>query len=901
MFNPIKNRYKRLFSFLGLVLLTFLVVTRVAPVAANYIDCRGTALPCPYPVYQTNENLYISPSPMLPSEVVQRNTQTLQSNDVQTLLAQGKTNYDAGRFSDAAIAYQQALDHYEQTGDRLNQALSFNHLSLTYQELGQWQQAEAAIYQSLNLLKNQSNAGILAQALNTQGSLQLATGQTETALKTWQEAEKAYAQAKDEMGVLGSKINQAQALQSLGMFRRSLNIIEQVQQALKTQPNSSIKATGLHSLGLIWQAIGNLQQSQNVLKESLAVAQSLNSASDISAALFSLGNTARGLEEMPTALQYYLRAAETATNPLSQVEAQLNQLKLLIHLKWFTDAWSLLPSIQNHLGNLPPSRDAIYAQVNFAESLMQLLEVQPTNSKNIPRYQDIAQLLAKAVQQAKTLNDQKAESLALGTLGKLYTTTQQWSEAQSLTQQALILSERINATDISYQWQWQLSQVLTHNGKIESELSEARRESALAANQQAVDTLKSLRSDLVAMNPDVRFSFQEQIEPIYRNFVSLLLQSPSQEHLKQARNVIESLQLAELENFFRTPCLKAKAEQIDTVIEQGDARAAVIYPIILPDRLAVIVSLPGQPLNHYSTKLPQTAVEETISQMRQTMSLAFSQQEGILVSQKVYDWLIRPIEAQLVKQGIKTLVFVLDGVLRNVPMAALHDGQQYLIEKYSIALTSGLQLLEPRSLKQLQLRSLTGGLTEPRQGFSALPGVEEEVRQISAKIPSEILLNDKFTRAALENRIDALPVAVVHLATHGEFSSKPEKTFLLTWDERLNVNTLSQLLKTREQKNPQPIELLILSACQTARGDKRAALGLAGLAVRSGVRSTLATLWSVNDQSTAKTIVEFYRHLVQKDANRAEALRQAQLSVLKQKQYQHPYYWAPFVLVGNWL
>ncbi len=864
--------YRKQLFFLGLVWLSLLLVTSVIPVVAQH------------PSFPKN--------PPSLNEVVQGNSQTIKSNDAPTLLAYGQTNYEAGRFTDAAIAYQQAAQRYEQAGDRLNQALSLNHLSLAYQELGQWQQAEGAIHQSLNLLQTYSDAGILAQALNTQGSLQLATGQTEAALKTWQDAEKAYAQARDNMGVLGSKINQAQALQSLGMFRRSLNIIEQVQQALKTQPNSLVKATGLRSLGLVWQAIGDLKQSQNVLKESLAVAQTLDSSSDISAALFSLGNTARGLEEMSAALQYYLRAAETATSPLSQVEAQLNQLKLLIYLKWVTDAQELLSSIQRNLANLPPSRDAIYAQVNFAESLIQLIEVQQTNNTKIPNDQDIAQLLAKAIQQAKTLNDQKAESLALGTLGKLYTKTQQWSEAQSLIQQALILSGRINASDISYQWQWQLTQVLTHKGDIKE---------AIAVNQQAVDTLKSLRSDLVAMNPDVRFSFQEEIEPIYRNLVSLLLQFPSQDNLKQARNVLESLQLAELDNFFRTACLKAKAEQIDTVIEKDDRTAAVIYPIILPDRLAVIVSLPGQPLRQYSTKLSQVAVENTISQMRQTMSPAFSEEEGIMVSQKVYDWLIRPLEAQLVDHGIKTLVFVLDGVLRNVPMAVLHDGQQYLIEKYSIALTSGLQLLEPRSLNQLQLRSLTGGLTEGRQGFSALPGVEEEVKQISTTIPSEILLNGTFTRAALESRINALPVAVVHLATHGQFSSNPDKTFLLTWDERLNVNTLSELLKTREQKDTQPIELLILSACQTARGDKRAALGLAGLAVRSGVRSTIATLWSVNDKSTAKIIAAFYHHLVQRDSNRAEALRQAQLSLLKQKQYQHPYYWAPFVLVGNWL
>jgi CHAT domain-containing protein len=115
------------------------------------------------------------------------------------------------------------------------------------------------------------------------------------------------------------------------------------------------------------------------------------------------------------------------------------------------------------------------------------------------------------------------------------------------------------------------------------------------------------------------------------------------------------------------------------------------------------------------------------------------------------------------------------------------------------------------------------------------------------------------------------------------------------------VNTLSQLITDREQRDGIPLELLVLSACQTAYGDKRAALGLAGLAVRSGARSTVATLWSVNDRSTAELMTQFYQNLTQTNSQRAESLRQAQLSLLAQKQYEHPYYWAPFILVGNWL
>ncbi|MGB7439980.1 MAG: CHAT domain-containing protein [Coleofasciculaceae cyanobacterium] len=834
--------------------------------------------------------------------VAARNLPTLESNsqairliDAPTLLAQGQTYYDAGLLTEAASTWQQAAKLYKQVGDSLHQALSLNYLSLAYQDLGRWEEAEVAIAQSLNLLQTQDNAATLAQVLNTQGSLQLATGKGEAALKTWQEAELAYAQVGDEMGVLGSKINQAQAWQSLGMFRRSQNLLAKVEQELKTKPNSHLKATGLRSLGLVWQAVGDLKASEHILEESLTVAQNLNSPDDASAALFGLGNTARGLGDIENALDYYQKAAAISESPLNKIEAQLNQLKLLVDYQYFTKAEKLLPAIESNLAQLPPSRDAIYAQVNLTESLIELLESQNLTlqqKKQLPDQPQIAQILTQAFQAAKTLNDPRAESLALGTLGKLYEQNSQWSDAQTLTQQALILSNSINAADISYQLQWQIARILTQKGEIEG---------AIAANQQAFELLQSLRGNLVAMNQDVRFSFQEQIEPIYRHLVSILLHSPSQDNLKRARKVIESLQLAELENFFRTPCLNVKAEQIDTVIEKNDQAAAVIYPIILPDRLAIILSLPGQPLTQYSTKLPQEEIEKTISSFRQTMALSFPQNRIFQLSETVYDWLIRPLEEQLSRNNIKTLVFVLDGVLRNAPMAALYDGKQYLIEKYSIALTPSLQLLEPRSLKQVQLQSLIGGLSKARSGFSPLPSVAQEIKQISSKIPSQVLLNEQFTRAALEDQINNSSVAVVHLATHGRFSSNPEDTFLLAWDERLNVNTLSQLLKTREQTNKQPIEFLVLSSCQTATGDKRAALGLAGLAVRSGVRSTIATLWYVDDQSTAEIMVKLYHNLLQTDSNRAEALRQAQLSLLKQEKYQHPYYWASIVLIGNWL
>jgi CHAT domain-containing protein len=861
--------------------------------------------------------------------------------EASTLLEQGRTFYEAGRFAEAATIWQQAAQNYETQGDRINQALSLNYLSLAYQDLGQWQDAQNAISQSLNLIQTaltnpksyppvsrggQNPKLILAQALNTKGSLQLAMGQAEAALDTWKQAAIAYAEVGDEAGMLGSQINQAQALQTLGLYRRAKTTLEQVNETLKAQSDSPLKVAGLRSLGVALQVVGDLQKSQEALEQSLAMQERLNSSSDTSATLFSLGNTARALQNYNKAIVLYQKSAKNAIAPLSQVEAQLNQLSLLVQTQQWEAAQALLPQIQSNLTNLPPSRAAVYAQVNLAESLMKMGRGSPS------QLSAIAQLLAKAVQQARILKDPRAESYALGELGHLYEGTRQLPDAQNLTQEALSLAQAISASDIAYRWQWQLGRIFKQQGELQRALSKVERGTigvsvasrsvagrsdamplgsaqryevqAIAAYTEAVNTLQSLRSDLVAINPDVQFSFKESVEPVYRELVELLVQSlpdqggvTNQDNLKQARQVIELLQLAELDNFFREACLSAKPEQIDRV----DPTAAVIYPIILPDRLAVILSLPGQPLSYYQTKLSQSEVEDILEQSLQSLNRAFPNKQRLRLAQQVYDWLIRPAEAQLAESGVKTLVFVLDGSLRNLPMAALHDGTQYLVEKYSIALSQGLQLMNPRSLVRERLKALTGGLSEARQGFSALPGVQAELAQISSEVHSETFLNQDFTEKTLDKKINAAAFSVIHLATHAQFSSKAEDTFLLTWDGRINVKDFDQLLRTRERQNTNPIELLVLSACQTATGDKRATLGLAGLAVRSGARSTLATLWSVGDESTALLMAEFYQELIQTQVSKAEALRQAQLILLKNRKYEHPYYWAPFVLVGNWL
>ncbi|HEY9909771.1 MAG TPA: CHAT domain-containing protein, partial [Thermosynechococcaceae cyanobacterium] len=577
-------------------------------------------------------------------------------------------------------------------------------------------------------------------------------------------------------------------------------------------------------------------------------------------------------------------------------QIQLAQLSLLVEVDRHTEAQRLFTQIQSQLAQLPPSRLAAYARIDLAQSAVKLSRHR-TEAASANLLKPSAQELATAIQHIRSIGDRRGESYALGTLGGLYETTQQWNNAKTLTQQALSLAQSIDAPDIAYQWQWQLGRIFCQG---QQPCTSAEMQDATAAYAEAVKTLQSLRSDLAAINQDVQFSFRESVEPVYRQFVELLLQSetnvPSQENLKQARETIEALQLAELDNFFREACITARPVKIDQI----DPHAAVVYPIILPHQFAVILSLPNQPLRYHKTSLPQAKVEQILTQMLQELRATAFVEDWLPIAQQIYDLLLRPEEKALAASKIKTLVFVPDGSLRGLPMAALHDGQRYLIEKYSVVLNPGLQLLQPQAIDRLQLKGFLAGLSQAQGEFSALPNVVTEISQIKAEIPSQVLLDQTFTNQALKNGVDSTPSQLIHLATHGQFSSNADDTFILTWDGRINVKQLDQLLRSRERKLS-PIELLVLSACQTATGDKRAALGMAGVAVRSGARSTVASLWSVSDLSTASLMIEFYRELGKPDITRAEALRRAQITLLKQAGYTSPYYWAPFVLLGNWL
>lgn len=859
----------------------------------------------------------------------------------QTLVEQGRADYKRGDWESAIATWQSALDTLS---DPAQQATVWTYLGLAHQKQGDLTAAAAALDTSLQLLlplPDSTSAPIQAQTLNAQGQLALTRGQPETAFAYWQQASEIYQTLDYAPGITGSLINQARALEMSGHYRRACDTLLRaigletscdfnqsdamtpVLAAFAAESDPTLKLLGMTSLGNVLRLSGHLTQAQQLLEESIDLAQTsdpdalvttlLNlgkvSQAQYRQALFRYRQTNRS-EDQQTAIDFATQALShyQQAQPLAQglllVQTTAQTLDLLTHLQTSPLPVSALATFQPHLqtqavalqqlslDTLPLSRALIDAQVSLAQSLLTLWEVNSAPGSKSALSPALSHL-NQAYDQAVSLEDITAQSQVLGTLGHLYEVWGRNNQARQTTQQALVLAQSVQADHLIYQWQWQLGRL-------------ADPHQAVTYYQAAVASLNRVRQDLRAIETDIRFSLRDNVEPLYRELVSLLLETPAnvtppQDNLKQAIQEIDALQLARLEDFLS--CNLTQQVMLDD--SQADPTAAIVYPIILPDQLAVVVRLPqSDELQFYRTQLSSVDITQTLDHLRQHLERPFLLTEFFQSSQQVYDWLIRPIEPTLTAQSIDTLVFVSDGALRNVPMSVLHDGEQFLIEKYAVALSPSLQLPASQPLSKLGADTLAFGLSEtrpgfsPHQGFAPLQNVETELISIQDTVPSKSLLNQRFTSNNLQTLIDQESSPVLHLATHGQFSSNPNDTFLLAWDRRITLDDLSQLLARRTDQRA--IELLVLSACKTAAGDSRATLGLAGVAIQSGARSTIASLWNVNDVATSELMGQLYQALSDPALSRAQALRQAQLALLNTRGFKPPFYWSSFVLVGNW-
>lgn len=855
------------------------------------------------------------------------------------LMANSQLLYQQGELDKAIVSLKNVISQAEKQGDIVSQTQGLINLSLIYLHQGKWQDIETNLTQIKQLIPQLNNSSLQDKftifALEIEGQLQLSTGQTKSAIVSWQKSSQLAEKIGETERYIYSKIKEIEGLEELGIYAQAVKVSQEIQGKIAQLEPNLTTAKAWQSTGELLAKLSQFSEAKLAFDNALNIAQKLNNPDLIGDIYLSQGNATllenkllineannniQQLENNKTENQviilrekerqqliidnaieqvnnYYQKSLNTSNNQTLNVIAELAQFNLLFNYKKDSISEQTIQNILNKIDNLDKSnpqnqeRIIINNQINFASKLISL---------NPKKYQqEIIKLLTNSYQKSNQINYKRGQSNALGELAKLYLASNQWQEAQKITEKALAIAQEIKADDLSYQWQWQL-------GKIARKQNQ--RDEAIVAYTQSVNILKSLRGDLVGLGSgiasDLEYNFREDVEPVYRELVDILLQPmATSAEINQGRDVMESLQIAELDNYFQDACLDIKEVNLDKIL---DEKSAVVYPIILPDRIEVIVSLPKGITKRYTTKISQNELEMEINNLINSFN-DIDIADLDLTNKKLnnlYNYTLKSAEKDLNSSQIKRLIFVLDGFFKSVPMNALYDGNKYLIEKYEIAIAPSLKLIDVNSFSRENREILLAGLSqtnpENERQYSDLPSVASELNAIQQTANnSRILLNKDFTESNFQGAIATSPYSIIHIATHGEFSSKLEDTFLLTWDQEININELNRIFSQYGQQK-KPVQLLVLSACKTAAGDKRAGLGLAGVAVRVGARSTLASLWYVSDKSTELLMSKFHQQLKQESSSKSQALRQAQIEMIQNPEFNHPYFWSAFILIGNW-
>jgi CHAT domain-containing protein len=744
-----------------------------------------------------------------------------------------------------------------------------------------------------------------------------------------------------ELGANGSTLNQTQKIASAELFRDQGNyplaeqLLTEVLGQAEREGDLVMQAMATAALGYNYYLVRNDVKTQLMLSKALNLARPLGYPALTALIQEYLGMMQVALQQPELAAGSFKLAlldANAANDQSLRLSILLNQSKLEIDLdKQLTQLQSLAVEIQK----LPNSALKANLLLNLAELLLPKAIIE-----NGSIIKQTFQILDEALNGAKQLHLTRVQIQAQKLLATLYAQQHREQDALVWLDQAVFTAQQANAKDLLMQLETQRAEILQKMGNLSGSLEAYRR-----AIQQLVD----IRHDIPVYLHDGQSSITQLIDPTYRGSANVLLSLSSQTKipefkqvlLKEAIGVMEASKQAELEDFFKDRCLIE--ESVDTnILEKMLPGAVIIYPVIFPDRIELLFRFGD------SLEILQKTVNISSAELA-TNAVLISERlrEGKdyrLASYKLFNWIIRPFIQELAQKKIDTLVFVPDGALRQVPLAALNDGQHFLVEKYASVTLPGLTLKHmPESPASHKKRALIVGLSKPdgasldqlapnyvkmflgERGLSAdeksllislaskdyvkgsrraelvsdlsLPGIALEVALLQKKMPNITLINQSFTFQEFQRQLESGEFSIVHIASHGYFGRHAADSFIMAYDRNFKLTEFQSLLNSNNLSRS-PIDLLTLNACETAYGDDRALLGFSGIAIKTNTQSAIGTLWPINDIAAAEFMSEFYGQLDLQ--SKAGALRQAQLMMLKSPKFNHPYYWSPFILVGNW-
>ena len=723
------------------------------------------------------------------------------------------------------------------------------------------------------------------------GTAAFRAGDTAGAVQSWSEAIRR-AQAVGAVDIEAQAlVRRGEAYRVGGYLRDAGNDLRVALAKAEALGDQRLIAAASGALGALELASGHGELAEPLLKRSRALASSLGDKSGLAAAANDLGDLYAAAGRSREAAVSYAEAiasAQAAGDAILAATAEINSARLAARRGDLAGVAGLLARALDRLDAAPAGYSRGMALMSAGSVALEHGGSLPASLQNIAR-----RAFQAAARSAESLHNPRLASLAQGGLGRLDQRVGRPAEATKLTERALLSAQQAPAPDVSYRLEWQQARLAKQQGDVPD---------ALASYRRAVADLQSIRQDIPVEYRAGRSSYRVTFGPLYREFTDLLLRRSAAHPaeapalISEARDTIEKLKASELEDYYRDSCVadfEARRQSIASIAPGS----AVLYPISLPDRVELLVSF-GQEQHQFTIPVSEAALTGEVQRFRELLEKRTTN-EYLVPARQLYDQLIRPIEPVLAAHRIDTLVIVPDQVLRIVPFAALNDGRNFLIQRYATAIAPSMQLIDPKPLAAAPRLALVLGVSKSVQGFVDLPNVPHEIAAVSKLEGGKTLMDASFSRASFAGELKRSPYNIVHIASHGQFATDPSHTFVLSYDAPLTMNDLETDIKYGQYRD-KALELLVLSACETASGDDRAALGLAGVALKAGARSALASLWYVSDQAAGALVVDFYQGLKQ-SMSKAHALQAAQQRLIAGERYAHPAYWAPFLLIGNWL
>ncbi|MEM7590598.1 MAG: CHAT domain-containing protein [Cyanobacteria bacterium P01_A01_bin.83] len=718
-----------------------------------------------------------------------------------------------------------------------------------------------------------------AETSNISGDRYWQSGQFEQAISVWKQEASTYHDQENKNQEIKTLLKIGQGYISLGQFNSA---IVELKRVMALEPSDSSLALTQTRLGNAYQGVGKLKEAISYYKSSLKKKKSLSTINNLVEAFQSQSKynllLAEEAHANDSSTRYHRQAKQNRALALKYAQQaltlsnQTNLSSVRALINWQDISGRALDPDQLEKGStilktITPSRKVAFLMLNWAD---------------LDRERK-ATWLTLASDMALALNDSYLKSYVFLELGYFHKELGDLELAANYAQKAQLFAQSEFATDSLFRAQHLAGQIYQKLGD---------RAAALTAYKNAIASLDLLNQDSVTIDIEQRINFRIQIEPIYQEALKLLLDRPkiTKVNLVEALNISDKLRLAQLQNYFGEDCLEIKEyQEIQDSQISGDT--ASINSIILDEKVFFILRLDNGEIHYSQANIGRREISKLANQWNQELKTTFVW-EFRRNSRQFYDLIIKPFESKLEAKDPEILVFIHDGILRNLPMAALFDGEKFLAQKWASVSSIGLNFTGiPVEEKETKVAAF--GLQADIPGWSKLENVAEEIKDVQDIVGGNKFLNQQFTVDNLYRQLDEPEYSIVHLATHGYFGGAAETSFILAYDQKLSALQLEDVLN----KSEQILDLVVLSACETAAGSDRAILGLAGVAARSGVKSTLGSFWQVQDKDQSQMIEAFYTYWKNPNYNKATALQKVQIEQIEK--YAHPAQWASLTLIGD--